>query len=117
MSKVKSNSIRLDINIDQNNDILEVVADYNLSETMSEDQQAYYLNVVNGIISKCKSEIDIFAKEGYFIRELNKLRNFADEVISNVDEDDDEAFSIEFEPSEELLDAVSEKQNGQVKNL
>tara|TARA_R100000935_G_scaffold55862_1_gene86375 strand:+ start:7355 stop:7714 length:360 start_codon:yes stop_codon:yes gene_type:complete len=110
MSKIENNTIRLNILIDQINDILDVEVDYNLSSTMSDDQQEYYLDVVNGIISKCKNEVGVFAKEGYFIRELNKLRLFADEIVNN----EEEEFSIEFEPSEELVEAVSENKNGKI---
>lgn len=115
MSKLKPNTIAIELQIDQDNEVMDVEVEYNLSVTMSEDQKAFYVNVVNGLNSKLKSEIDTFAKEGFFIKEISQLRALADHMVeasSYEDEEDDSEFTIDFEPDDELVEAVSEKKNG-----
>ena len=115
MSKLKPNTIVIELEIDQDNEVMDVEVEYNLSITMTEEQKTFYVNVVNGLNSKLKSEIDVFAKEGFFIKEISHLRAFADHVVETnplKDEEDDSEFTIDFEPDEELLEAISEKKNG-----
>jgi|TARA_R110001606_G_C15077024_1_gene616745 hypothetical protein len=113
MSRAKRNTIIIEIEIDQDNETLDFDVEHNLSVTMTEEQQAYYLNIVNGLNSKLRSEIDTFAKEGYFIREINSLRTIAEQLIEDdYEEEEPNGFTIEFEPDEELVDAVSEQKNG-----
>lgn len=115
MSRTKPNTIVIELEIDQDNEVMDVEVEYNLSVTMTEDQKAFYVNVVNGLNSKLKSEIDVFAKEGYFIKEISQLRALADQLVSSnpyEDLEDEDEFTIEFEPDDELKEAVSEKKNG-----
>jgi hypothetical protein len=114
MSKLKPNTISIELQIDQDNEVMDVEVEYNLSVTMSEDQKSFYVNVVNGLNSKLKSEIDTFAKEGFFIKEISQLRALADHMVSvePYDDEDDSEYTIDFEPDDELVEAVSEKKNG-----
>ena len=110
MSKAKNNSILLEFKIDQDAGVLDVAVDFNFSKTMPEDQQNFYENVVNGIMSKSRTELDGFAKEGYYLREINELRAMLDAMEE--DDDDDDDFGIAFEPAEELLETIAKKENG-----
>ena len=108
MSRAKNNTILLEFKIDQEEGVLDVEVDYNFSASMPEEQQDFYENVVNGIMSKSRTELDCFAKEGYYLREINELRDMLDAMA----EDDDDDFGIVFEPAEELLEKRAEKENG-----
>lgn len=109
MSKAKNNTILLEFKIDQDAGVLDVEVDFNFSKTMPEDQQNFYENVVNGIMSKSRTELDGFAKEGYYLREINELRSMLDAME---DDEDDDDFGISFEPAEELLETIAKKENG-----
>ena len=109
MTKIAINTVHFILTIDQDTGVHTISADYNLSTTMPEEQHEYYKDAIAGMISKAQTELDSFAKEGFFIRELHDLRNILDdEEFDN----DDSGFSIEFEPDEELLDKITEKKNG-----
>ncbi len=104
MTKIAINTVHFILTIDQDTGVHTISADYNLSTTMPEEQHEYYKDAIAGMISKAQTELDSFAKEGFFIRELNDLRNILDdEEFDN----DDSGFSIEFEPDEdEILEEI-----------
>jgi len=108
MTKIAINTVHFILAIDQDTGVNTISAEYNLSTTMPEEQHEYYKDAIAGMISKAQTELDSFAKEGFFIRELNDLRNTLDDEEFN----DDSGFSIEFEADEELLDKITEKKNG-----
>jgi len=108
MTKIAINTVHFILAIDQDTGVNTISAEYNLSSTMPEEQHEYYKDAIAGMISKAQTELDSFAKEGFFIRELNDLRNTLDDEEFN----DDSGFSIEFEADEELLDKITEKKNG-----
>ena len=102
MKKSSSNIINIQILIDQDTNTESFEVEGNFSVTMPPEQQLYYENVVNGLVTKLNTEIDSFAKEGYYVRTIEDLRNYID----------DSEYPIEFEPDDELLDKVSDTKNG-----
>jgi|TARA_R110000851_G_scaffold173159_1_gene319480 hypothetical protein len=109
MTKIPTNTVKFVLTIDQDSGGIDIEAECNFSATMAEDQREYFENVLEGLISKLKTEPDSFAREGYFLSEIHTLRS----VIDDGDwEDDDSGFSIEFEPADDLLDKITEKKNG-----
>jgi len=104
--KLPKNAINISILVDQDTDSYDINVKHNLSVTMKEDQATYYLDVVNGILSKLKNEMQTFAYQGALLRELSILREF-------IEEEDDED-DICFEPDEELVEAMKKKNSGKV---
>ena len=82
-SKIDANSIRLDLRIDQDTDIVDLEISHNLSATMEEAQVMFYLDAINGLTYKIKCEIETLAFQGALLREVATLREIID------DEDDD----------------------------
>lgn len=107
-SKIDANSIRLDIKIDQDTDIVDLEISHNLSATMEEAQVMFYLDTINGLTYKIKAEIETLAFQGALLREVATLRSIIDE------DDEDE---ITFEPDEELLEIVREKRKDKDGNV
>jgi len=106
MSKLPKNTIRIDMTIDQDAQVIDVEMDASFSSTMPDEMRGFYEDVMHGIMSKTRTELDSFAKEGYYLREIAELRG----IIDGDDEDDD--FESGFEPDEELLAKITEKKNG-----
>lgn len=99
-SEIDVNTIRLDIKIDQDTDIVDLEVSHNLSTTMEDAQVMFYLDTINGLTYKIKCEVETLAFQGALLREIATLRSIID------DEDEDE---ISFEPDEDLLDHIREK--------
>tara|TARA_R110002073_G_scaffold809_1_gene5839 strand:+ start:294 stop:650 length:357 start_codon:yes stop_codon:yes gene_type:complete len=106
MSKLPANTIRIDLSIDQDAQVIDVEMDCRFSSTMPVDMQVFYTDVMHGLMSKARTELDSFAKEGYYLREIGELRSMIDE------DDEDGDFDIGCGPDEELLDKITEKKNG-----
>ena len=105
--KIPTNTIQLNLAIDQTSDILDISVDYNLSVTMIDAQQIFYKNVISGLMSKLNTELEAFAFQGSLLHELSTLRSILD------DEEEDE-FGIEFEAAEELLEAVKKNKDEKI---
>ena len=105
--KLPTNTIRFDISISQDTDVVEVDVHHNLSRTMDSSQRAFYTNVVNGLYSKLKTEIETFHNHGVLLAENMLLR----EIIDNELEEE----GVMFEPDDELIEAIEEaKSEGKV---
>lgn len=74
---------------------------HNLSDDMPEDEQTFYLDVLNGLVSHLNTSIESLAFTGMILRQLAEY-------------EEDEEGGIEFEPDEKLLKAV---ENGKVIQL
>ena len=111
MTKIATNTVKFVLTIDQDTGGIDIEAECNLSSTMAKDQQEYFENVLEGLISKLKTEPDSFAREGYFLSEIHALRTVIDDWEGDW-EDDGSGFSIEFEPDDDLVDKITEKKNG-----
>ena len=111
MTKIATNTAKFILTIDQDTGGIDIEAECNLSSTMAKDQQEYFENVLEGLISKLKTEPDSFAREGYFLSEIHALRTVIDDWEGDW-EDDGSGFSIEFEPDDDLVDKITEKKNG-----
>ena len=111
MTKIATNTVKFVLTIDQDTGGIDIEAECNLSSTMAEDQREYFENVLEGLISKLKTEPDSFAREGYFLSEIHALRTVIDDWEGDW-EDDGSGFSIEFEPDDDLVDKITEKKNG-----
>lgn len=92
---LKQNSIRLDIIIEPD-DIIDIAVGHNLTEDLGEGQVAYYLDVLNGLVHSLKNNMDGTASVGLLLRQLA--------ILTEEDEDD----IIDFEPDEELLEAIKD---------
>tara|TARA_B100000780_G_C21090133_1_gene439325 strand:+ start:1083 stop:1439 length:357 start_codon:yes stop_codon:yes gene_type:complete len=106
MSKLPTNTIRIDMTIDQDAQVIDVEMDCSFSSTMPVEMRVFYTDVMHGLMSKARTELDSFAKEGYYLREIGALRGILD------GDDDEDDFELGFEPDEELLDKITEKKNG-----
>lgn len=98
-SEIDVNTIRLDIKIDQDTDIVDLEVTHNLSSTMEEAQVMFYLDTINGLTYKIKCEVETLAFQGALLREIATLRDI-------IDGDED---AIDFEPDEELVMKLKEK--------
>jgi len=101
--KLPKNTINIRITIDQDTDHYDIGAEQSLSPMMSEEQHQFYLDALNGLVGKLKTELSSFAFHGSLLREITVLR----EIIDNDGE-------IDFEPDEELVDAVREKRSAKI---
>ena len=57
-SNLPTNTIRLDIHIDQNTDVVDFRIAHNLSITMDETHSMFYLDMINGLTYKIKCEAE-----------------------------------------------------------
>ena len=101
--KLPKNTINLRITIDQDTDHYDIGVEQSLSTMMSEEQYTFYLDALNGLVGKLKTELNSFAFHGSLLREVATLR----EIIDSDGE-------IDFEPDEELIDAVKEKRSAKI---
>ena len=100
---IPKNQIQFTLNVDQTSDTLNLKVEHNLSATMYEDQHEFYLDLINGLISKINTGADELAFQGSLLREISNLRS----IIDDLDEDYDEG--ITFEPDEMLLKALKDR--------
>ena len=100
---IPKNQIQFTLNVDQTSDTLNLKVEHNLSATLYEDQHEFYLDLINGLISKINTGADELAFQGSLLREISNLRS----IIDDLDEDDDEG--ITFEPDEMLLKALKDR--------
>ena len=105
--KIPHNTIQLTISIDQSTDVLDISAEHHLSVTMADNQQIFYKNILNGLMSKLNTELEAFAFQGSLLAEIAALR-------SVLDEEDDEEFGFGFEAAEELIDAVKKNKDEKI---
>jgi len=99
---IPKNQIQFTLNVDQNSDTLDLKVEHNLSATMHEDQHDFYLDLINGLISKINTGADEMAFQGSLLREISALRGYIDDL----DDDEDD---ITFEPDEKLLKAIKDR--------
>lgn len=100
---IQKNQIQFTLSVDQTSDTLNLKVEHNLSATMYEDQHEFYLDLINGLISKINTGADELAFQGSLLREISNLRS----IIDDLDEDDEEG--ITFEPDEMLLKALKDR--------
>ena len=93
------NTMNICLTIDTEDEVIDIGVDHNLDDSMTEEEQIFYLDALNGIISKIKFGIEDLAFTGMLMRNLAAHQNG----------DDEDAVGISFEPSEELIDAISDK--------
>ena len=100
--ELPENTIQITICIDQDEDIMSVSLDENLSLKMPEDQEAFYLDVCQGVMGKLSTNLTEFRTFGKLLRTISELE---DELYEEKD-------GWEFEPADELLEAIKLKENG-----
>ena len=88
--------------IDQDNSTESIEVDCDLSATMPPEQRLYYENLTHGLVTKLNTEIDSFAKEGYYVRTIEEQQRYIN----------DTEYPIEFEPDDDLINKVSDTKNG-----
>jgi len=93
---LKQNSIRLDIIIEPDTDIIDIAVGHNLTDDLEEGQVAFYLDVLNGLVHGLKNNMEGSASVGILLRQLAIL----------TEEDDDDI--IDFEPDDQLIEAVKD---------
>ena len=99
--ELPENTIQITVFIDQDEDIMSVSLDENLSLKMPEDQETFYLDVCNGLMGKLHSDLGEFRTFGSMLRKISELE---DEIYEEGDGC--------FEPADELLEAIKLKENG-----
>ena len=91
------NTMNICLTIDTEDEVIDIGVDHNFGDSLSEEDQVFYLDALNGIVSKIKFGIEDLAFTGMLMRNLA------------AHQDDEDAVGISFEPSEELIDAISDK--------
>ena len=84
---------------DEDGSVMNIGVAHNLSDDMPEDEKTFYLDALNGLVSQLNTGLESLAFTGMLLRELAEY---------------EEEGGIEFEPAEELLEAV---ENGKVIQL
>lgn len=102
MKNTSSNMINIQILIDQDTNTESIEVDCDLSATMPPEQRLYYENLTHGLVAKLNTELDSFAKEGYYVRTIEEQERYIN----------DTEYPIEFEPDDDLLNKVSDTKNG-----
>ena len=105
--EIPINHIRLDISIDQNNDLIQVKMDENLSPEMPEEQEIFFLDLCNGLMSKLQTEAEAISYHGWLIRQISMLE---DELY-------EENEGLHFEPDEELIKSLKKRQKDNILNF
>ena len=85
---------------DEDGSVMSIGVAHNLSDDMPEDEQTFYLDALNGLVSQLNTGLESLAFTGMLLRELAEY--------------EEEEGGIEFEPAEELLEAL---ENGKVIQL
>lgn len=94
-----SNTMNICLTIDLEDEVIDVGVNHSFGDNLSEEDQVFYLDALNGIVSKIKFGIEDLAFTGMLMRNLAAHQNG----------DDEDAVGISFEPSDELIDAISDK--------
>tara|TARA_R110002074_G_scaffold39156_4_gene105404 strand:- start:101 stop:391 length:291 start_codon:yes stop_codon:yes gene_type:complete len=85
---------------DEDGSVMSIGVAHNLSDDMPEDEQTFYLDALNGLVSQLNTGLESLAFTGMLLRQLAEY--------------EEEEGGIEFEPAEELLEAL---ENGKVIQL
>jgi hypothetical protein len=85
---------------DEDGSVMNIGVAHNLSDDMPEDEQTFYLDALNGLVSQLNTGLESLAFTGMLLRQLAEY--------------EEEEGGIEFEPAEELLEAL---ENGKVIQL
>jgi len=91
------NTMNICLTIDTEDEVIDIGVDHNFGDNLSEEDQVFYLDALNGIVSKIKFGIEDLAFTGMLMRTLASYQDNEDNV------------SVDFEPSDELIDAISDK--------
>jgi len=90
-TKIPENSMSIQIVLRDDDDVMDIGVSQNLSEDLPEEEQTFYNDVLNGLVSQLNTGLEHLAFVGMLMRQLN--------------EDKD---SIEFEAAPELLEAIED---------
>ena len=85
---------------DEDGSVMSIGVAHNLVDDMPEDEQTFYLDALNGLVSQLNTGLESLAFTGMLLRQLAEY--------------EEEEGGIEFEPAEELLEAL---ENGKVIQL
>lgn len=85
---------------DEDGSVMNIGVAHNLSDDMPEDEQTFYLDALNGLVSQLNTGLESLAFTGMLLRQLAEY--------------EEEEGGKEFEPAEELLEAL---ENGKVIQL
>jgi|TARA_R110000744_G_scaffold269901_2_gene383189 hypothetical protein len=98
--KLPENTIQITVSIDEDDDIMDVYLDENLSDDMSDEQATFYLDVFNGVMGKLQTTSEEFRTFGALLRKISYLEH-------ELYEED----GLVFEPDEALLEALNLKED------
>ena len=98
--KLPENTIQITVSIDEDDDIMDVYLDENLSDDMSDEQATFYLDVFNGVMGKLQITTEEFRTFGALLRKIAYLEH-------ELYEED----GLVFEPDEALLEALNLKED------
>lgn len=90
-TKIPENSMSIQIVLRDDDDVMDIGVSQNLSKDLPEEEQTFYNDVLNGLVSQLNTGLEHLAFVGMLMRQLN--------------EDKD---SIEFEAAPELLEAIED---------
>jgi hypothetical protein len=105
--KLPENTIQITVTIDQEEDVMDVQLDENLSEYLSEEQEVFYLDVFNGLMGKLQTTTEEFRMFGALLRKVSDLEYQLYE----------EEEGLSFEPDEALLEALRKKEDTNIVNF
>tara|TARA_R100001443_G_scaffold28615_1_gene41824 strand:- start:6800 stop:7129 length:330 start_codon:yes stop_codon:yes gene_type:complete len=93
------NTMNICLTIDLEEEAIDIAVDHNFGDSLSEEEQVFYLDALNGIVSKIKFGIEDLAFTGMLMRHLAAMQ----------DDKDEDLLGIDFEPSDELLQAIEDR--------
>ncbi len=99
MDDERPNTMAIFLTVDSEEDYLDIGVEHNFGEDLSEEARIFYLDALNGIVAKVKFGLEELAFTGMLMRNL----------AAHQHDDDEDVMGIDFEPSEELLQAMEDR--------
>lgn len=108
MANISDNTMNIHIRIDDDEDIIDVEMEHNISEDMAPEKAEFFMDLLNGVGFKIDAEAESIAFQGALLRKVGELQDIIEEYDADL---------VGFEPDDELLEKVKESQKSNVISL